>query len=268
MASGRKVGRVQQDGVITAGQFSPDGSQLLTSSGDSVRVWASSGGALLARFQHTQPARPAGFSRDGRQILTHGDDGVAVLWVASSGVELRRFDDRANGSIRAAAFSPDGHTIAIATARGVHLWNADSGEGIALLRQNDGIDGISFSPDGRHLATASRDHAVRVWDIARREEVARQTSLGEAFDVEFDADGRFLLVWQRDNTDNFWRLWLWQPADLRAAVCARIDRNLSRDEWQRHVSSGSYQRTCPDLPEGQDLSDPANGADAAAAPKS
>jgi hypothetical protein len=45
------------------------------------------------------------------------------------------------------------------------------------------------------------------------------------------------------------RVWRHDPGSLLAQACARADRNLSRQEWERFVgSSRPYHRTCPDLP--------------------
>jgi WD40 repeat protein len=72
----------------------------------------------------------------------------------------------------AEAFSPDG--VMLATAGGPHnsatyLWNVDTGGKIAILddHQDSSVDSVSFSPDGKMLATSDRDGIVYLWRLPR-----------------------------------------------------------------------------------------------------
>ena len=71
----------------------------------------------------------------------------------------------------AAAFSPDGRTLAVATMYGnlIHLWNMDTGQHKLTLKGHaEQINAITFSPDGTTIATAEvlseDEHAIRLWD--------------------------------------------------------------------------------------------------------
>jgi WD40 repeat protein len=46
------------------------------------------------------------------------------------------------------------------------LWDRATGLEYATLADHTGpIDGIALSPDGKTLATGSRDQTVRLWDL-------------------------------------------------------------------------------------------------------
>ncbi|CCD27141.1 coronin NDAI_0J02490 [Naumovozyma dairenensis CBS 421] len=47
----------------------------------------------------------------------------------------------------------------------VKLWNLETGEAVITLKHPDMVTSMSFSYDGSHLATVSRDKKLRVWDI-------------------------------------------------------------------------------------------------------
>lgn len=43
------------------------------------------------------------------------------------------------------------------------VWEADTGAEVARLEHDSLVDSVVFSPDGRWLATASKDGTARVW---------------------------------------------------------------------------------------------------------
>ena len=49
--------------------------------------------------------------------------------------------------------------------RTARVWDAETGQELRCLRGHDNwVESVTYSPDGRHLVTGSRDHTVRVWD--------------------------------------------------------------------------------------------------------
>ena len=54
----------------------------------------------------------------------------------------------------------------------VKIWNVETGETLITLKHPDMVTSMSFSYDGNHLATVSRDKKLRVWDIRKGEVVS------------------------------------------------------------------------------------------------
>ena len=54
----------------------------------------------------------------------------------------------------------------------VRLWNIETGENIITLKHPDMVTSMSFSYNGEHIATISRDKKLRVWDIRKQEIVS------------------------------------------------------------------------------------------------
>ena len=57
----------------------------------------------------------------------------------------------------------------------VKIWNVETGENIFTLKHPDMVTSMSFSYNGSHLATVSRDKKLRVWNI-REEKIVSEGS--------------------------------------------------------------------------------------------
>jgi WD40 repeat protein len=66
--------------------------------------------------------------------------------------------------------------------------------------------------------------------------------------VAFSPDGK--LVLSGDN-DGKIQVWLWHPGDLIEIACSRLERNLTRAEWEQYIGDRPYRKTCPNLPSGE-----------------
>src|SRR4029453_12327444 len=66
---------------------------------------------------------------------------------------------------------------------------------------------VAFSPDGKTLASSSRDQTVKLWDVVTG--TLQQTLAGHADDVyavEFSGDGKLLASGSGDTTIKLWEV--------------------------------------------------------------
>ena len=94
-------------GFVMSVAFSPDGTCVLTGSGDgTARLWETNTGRLLSTWQgHTSSVNSVAFSPDGTRMLTGSSDGTARLWEASTGRLLSTWQGHTL-SVNSVAFSP------------------------------------------------------------------------------------------------------------------------------------------------------------------
>jgi WD40 repeat protein/DNA-binding SARP family transcriptional activator len=74
-----------------------------------------------------------------------------------------------------------------------------------LRGHSNGVVGIAFSPDGRRIATTSRDQTAKVWDAATGQEILTLSGhTGQLFSIAYSPDGKRLATASNDKTAKVW----------------------------------------------------------------
>ncbi|HEY7155289.1 MAG TPA: WD40 repeat domain-containing protein, partial [Gemmataceae bacterium] len=211
--------------------FSPDGRRLATRERDAtVRLWDVAGRKMLfALVAKDKAVCTMVFSRDGKQLLTGGGtrakaeapsspwkEAAIRVWDAATGAQVRVLKHpRLRAGVSSLALSPNGRTLAVASAGEVYLWDMKEGKPRrALARVGDGGEAIGllqFSPDGEQLAGAA-GNVVCLWHTASgrlftpgpRETADALTAAITA--VAASADGRLLATGGKDGRIDVWNL--------------------------------------------------------------
>ncbi len=207
-------------GTVASVAFSPDGKQLASGGSDQlVHRWnlASGESAGVPLAGHSGEVSSVAFSPDGKQLASGSADKSVRLWDAASGEPLAKPMAGSTAAVNAIAFSPTQRRLASTGDDGfVRLWDPATGEplGQPISAHAKSIYGhnakaihcLAFSPDGRILATGSRDKSVRFWDMASGA-TSGQPIIAHAdtlLGLAFAPDGRTLATASRDGTLRVW----------------------------------------------------------------
>jgi hypothetical protein len=112
-----------------------------------------------------------------------------------------------------------------------------------LHGHSDQIWGVAFSPDGRWIASGSKDRTAKVWEAASGKELLTlRGHSGRILSVAFSPDGRRIVTGSEDQTAKVWEA---TSGEELLTLKGRSDRVLSvafSPDGQRIVT-GSYDQT-------------------------
>jgi RNA polymerase sigma factor (sigma-70 family) len=167
------------------------------------------------RFVHSFLTDSVVWSPDGKVLATTGGNSTGrqlVLWDAATGRELH--DLPAEEAVMAAAFSPDGKSLAATDPRGALLWDVVTGKEVARFEARSSAWAVAFSPDGKTLAVADKNNVIQLWDVAAGHAVGQiKGAEKEPVSLVFSPDGQTLAGATVQGTVRVWELGgkeLWQ----------------------------------------------------------
>lgn len=223
--------------------FSPDGNHLATTSLSGttrIRDIAADRDVQVLQGHDLYDTSSVTFSPDGRLIATgHGVaietssgfrlSGSARIWDVATGQQHKVLRKRTTDAT-SVTFSPDGHMIATGYGRTIpaatgflfngsaFLWDTATGQQHKVLDGHLGsVTGVAFSPDGRTIATASRDSTARLWDVASgRELMVLEGHTDDVSGIAFSPDRGVIATasgpW--DGTVRYWDVATGQPLSV------------------------------------------------------
>ncbi|HZU35815.1 MAG TPA: c-type cytochrome domain-containing protein, partial [Gemmataceae bacterium] len=160
---------------------------------------------LALKIGPLAPITAVAFSPDGKLLAT-GAYGRVTVWELPAAKPIKVLTN-VLGAVNDLRFSPEGKLLAAAggqpSAKGdLRLYEVADWKLLATLGGHDDVvSSVAFSPDGKHLASASFDKTVRLWDVPTHKQERLLTGHSDfVYAVAFAPDGTWLASASKDRT--------------------------------------------------------------------
>ena len=170
--------------------------------------------------EHTSNIDSIAMSPVDTLIATTSGDNTIRLWNVETGTHQRVLTKEA-GYSNNLTFSPDGKILAGIRAGNITFWDVHSGKQLNTITQDSdraAFRCIAFGPDGKVLASGSKNNTVRLWDVNTGrllhtflEFNDREYSGSYTTTLTFSSDGSTLASASNDGTILLWETSIDEP---------------------------------------------------------
>ncbi len=240
-------------------KFLPDNSGFISVGSDrTVRSTShlTGHGKVIATFPYD--VKSIDISPDGKWLAGVAATGQLIMMnLVDNTFELKVDESKNQVRVLSVAFHPTRQVLAYGTEfldkdgkwkGSVKLFNYSTLETLRELRgHNAGVSDVEFSPDGLLLASAGYDKKLQMWVVDHETDlpVVMDNNSGNIWRLAFTTGSNYLLA---SCNNGEIRVWPTNPKMLADQICPKLERNMSKDEWEIYVGNGiGYESTCKNL---------------------
>jgi WD40 repeat protein len=153
--------------------YSPDTTMIATggnSDEEHLKIWDAKTGKLVANPKgHTYQVDCLAWTADGKTLISGSDDHSIRTWNTTTWQQIAVLMGHTGPAlIYDIAISPNGRILASASYdKTARLWNLENGQPIGSpLQHTNAVKCVSFSADGKLLATGCDDNNAYTWNMS------------------------------------------------------------------------------------------------------
>ena len=145
-------------------EYNKTGTMIAGGSFTSITIWEPNKGTEIKTFSgHLNIIKGLLVSRDGKYLASSGSEGILKIWEIATGKRINSFPNYSAAT--SSCFSNDSKSIISANINDLKIYNILTGaEQNIVTGHTLPISGVTYSSDGKLLATASMDNTIRIFD--------------------------------------------------------------------------------------------------------
>ncbi|MEQ1587411.1 MAG: High-affnity carbon uptake protein Hat/HatR [Cyclobacteriaceae bacterium] len=234
--------------------FTPDGSGLYARDNSGFSIKYSDLSSAKEVINSKEKITSLDLNQNGTMLAGAGANGNLYLWDIAKNYAVTII--KMSKGLSAVKFAPDGRQLIVGDLSGV-LYVVSNGLVIRTLAGHSSqIEDIDFNHAGTFMASASKDHTVRLWNF---NELNQQPILLSdhdwAWTVAFTPDDSQLMVGintvrqTATGVDQTIHAYPTNIDVMKDILCSKVSRNMTQEEWAIFVAKDlEYEKTCVNYP--------------------
>jgi WD40 repeat protein len=234
--------------------FTPDGQGLYARDNSGFSIRYSDLSTAKEVISSKEKIVSLDLNENGTMLAGAGVNGNLYLWDIGKNYAVTTI--KMPKGLSAVKFAPDSRQVVVGDRDGV-LYLISNGIPVRTLAGHSSqIEDIDFNHAGTFMASASKDHTVRLWNF---KELNQQPILLSdhdwAWTVAFTPDDSQLMVGintvrqTATGVDQTIHAYPTNIDVMKDILCSKVSRNMSQEEWDNFVAKDlDYEKTCENYP--------------------
>lgn len=225
----------------------PDGAALVRAGAIEVRSDGNEGCNLP--ISDGAEVKSAAVSGNGRFLafgINHKNTNQIFFSDLTSCAQVGQLEQAA--AVTSVALNSDGGLAAFARDNDIVLWDVRAGNEFGRLAGREAsVQSVTFSPDGKRIASVTFDDSISLWDVESRQRLGPPlTGQRLVESLAFSHDGKRLASGSDDGSIYLWDV---SPLSWQERACEAANRALPEEEWSAIAGRETpFHPVCPAHP--------------------